>query len=228
MTGKRTRRAAPPAKEAGRAAKVGRTSTGRAAKAGRGSREAAPGTELKLTFREVTPDTWPDMERLFEAPGGPKYCWCMVWRATPEEARSRDGPSRKRAMHKRVRTGVPVGILAYDDGRPVAWCSIAPRSTYRPLGGPDQAPGENIWSLVCFFVLRPLRSRGLVGRLIAEAEAYARRGGATILEAYPVEPASPSYRFMGLVDTFQKAGYREVGRAGTRRRVMRKSLAGAG
>ena len=149
-------------------------------------------------------DTWADMERLFEAPGGPKYCWCMVWRATPEEARRRDGPSRKQAMRKRVRAGVPVGILAYHEGRPVAWCSIAPRSTYRPLGGPEEAPGENIWSLVCFFVERPLRSRGLVGSLIREAEAYARRGGATILEAYPVEAASPSYRFMGVVDTSGK------------------------
>jgi GNAT superfamily N-acetyltransferase len=187
---------------------------------------------LQLTFREVGPDTWADMERLFEAPGGPKYCWCMVWRATPEEARRRDGPSRKRAMRKRVRAGVPVGILAYrggrstgqSDGQPVAWCSIAPRSTYRPLGGPEPAPGENIWSLVCFFAARPLRGRGLTAMLIREAEAYARRRGATILEAYPVEHDSPSYRFMGQVETFRKAGYREVGRAGIRRHVMRKSL----
>ena len=129
-------------------------------------------------------------------------------------------------MRKRVRAGVPVGILAYHDGRPVAWCSIAPRSTYRRLGGPEEAPGENIWSLVCFFVARPLRKRGLVGSLVREAEAYARRSGATILEAYPVEADSPSYGFMGQVGMFLEAGYREVGRAGTRRRVMRKALVG--
>jgi hypothetical protein len=66
----------------------------------------------------------------------------------------------------------------------------------------------------------------LVRELIREAEAYARREGATVLEAYPVDPDSPSYRFMGQVRWFRKAGYREVGRAGTRRHVMRKSLAG--
>jgi GNAT superfamily N-acetyltransferase len=119
---------------------------------------------------------------------------------------------------------VPVGILAYLDGRPVAWCSIAPRSTYRPLGGPEAEPGENIWSLVCLFVARPVRGQGVVGSLIREAEAYARGNGATILEAYPVDPESPSYRFMGQVRWFKQAGYREVSRAGTRRHVYRKLL----
>jgi hypothetical protein len=41
-----------------------------------------------------------------------------------------------------------------------------------------------------------------------------------------VEEASPSYRFMGQVRWFREAGYREVGRAGSRRHVYRKSLAG--
>ncbi len=178
----------------------------------------------QLSFRPVDRSTWADFERLFEARGGPKYCWCMVWRASPEEARRPDSASRKKAMQKRVEAGVPVGILAYRDGQPVAWCSIAPRSTYRPLGGPEEAPGEKVWSLACFFVTRPLRSQGLVGSLIREAEAYARRGGATILEAYPVDPDSPSYHFMGYVESFRAAGYLEVGRAGSRRHVYRKTL----
>ncbi len=180
----------------------------------------------RLSFRAVDGSSWADFERLFEARGGPKSCWCMVWRATPEEARQADGASRKKAMRKRVQAGVPVGILAYLDGQPVAWCSIAPRSTYRRLGGPEAEPGQEIWSLACFFVVRPLRSQGLVSKLLREAESYARRNGATILEAYPVDPESPSYRFMGYVQTFREAGYREVGRAGSRRHVYRKTLSG--
>ncbi|OHD20408.1 MAG: hypothetical protein A2064_10080 [Spirochaetes bacterium GWB1_66_5] len=178
----------------------------------------------QLSFRPVDGSTWADFERLFEARGGPKYCWCMAWRATAEEARRLDGPGRKKAMRRRVQAGVPVGILAYRDREPVAWCSIAPRSTYRPLGGPEEAPGESIWSLVCFFVPRPVRGQGLVGSLIREAEAYARGNGATVLEAYPVDPESPSYRFMGQVRWFKQADYREVSRAGTRRHVYRKLL----
>ncbi len=105
-----------------------------------GSRPAGPA----LSFRAVDRSTWADFERLFQAPGGPKYCWCMVWRATPSEARERNGASRKAALRRRVQNGVPIGILGYLGDEPVAWCSIAPRSTYRPLGGlEDPAEAED-------------------------------------------------------------------------------------
>jgi hypothetical protein len=45
-----------------------------------------------------------------------------------------------------------------------------------------------------------------------------------MVEAYPVAPDAPSYRFMGFVPVFEEAGFAEVGRAGTRRHVMRLSL----
>jgi GNAT superfamily N-acetyltransferase len=180
----------------------------------------------KLTFHEVDREHWADLERLFESRGGPKYCWCMAWRATPSEAREKDGASRKAALRRRVQNGVPIGILGYLGGEPVAWCSIAPRSTYRPLGGSDDPADadETVWSLVCFFIVRPLRRQGIATRLLAAAIDHARGQGATVIEAYPVQADSPSYRFMGFVPMFEAHGFREVGRAGTRRHVMRLRL----
>jgi len=64
-----------------------------------------------------------------------------------------------------------------------------------------------------------------MARLIEAAVAHARKRGATVVEAYPVDPDSPSFRFMGLVSAFKAAGFREVGRAGTRRHVMRLKVA---
>jgi GNAT superfamily N-acetyltransferase len=178
---------------------------------------------VQLVFHEVDRSRWSDLERLFESRGGPKYCWCMVWRATPGEAKARDRASRKAALERRVRTGIPVGILGYLEGEPVAWCSIAPRTTYRRLGSEDiaVAPQDNVWSLVCFFVSRQYRGQRLMPCLLEAAVEQARRRGATIVEAYPVDADSPSYRFMGFVPAFRVAGFREVGRAGTRRHVMR-------
>jgi hypothetical protein len=73
----------------------------------------------KLAFREVDRHNWGDFEQLFAARGGPKSCWCMVWRAKAAEAKSADGNSRKAAIHSRVRDGVPIGLLGYLAGEPV-------------------------------------------------------------------------------------------------------------
>jgi GNAT superfamily N-acetyltransferase len=127
-------------------------------------------------------------------------------------------------MADRIERGVPVGLLAYLGDRPVAWVSIAPRDTYRPLGGPKAEPGEVIWSLGCMFTPRDLRGHGMGHHLIAAAADHARASGATILEAYPVDSDAPSYRFMGFVPAFERAGFVEIGMAGSRRHVMRLSL----
>lgn len=146
----------------------------------------------------------------------------MIWRSTATEAKQRDGTSRRAAMKSRVEAGVPIGILGYHDGVAVAWCSIAPRGTYRPLGGlDDSAALEQVWSLACFFVKREYRGHGLAKELLLAAIDHAARNGATIVEAYPVDPDSPSYRFMGFVETFSQAGFQKVGQAGQRRHVMR-------
>lgn len=179
-----------------------------------------------LTVHEVDASHWPDFERLFESRGGPKDCWCMAWRPAGAEARNANGSARKAAIKARVDDGVPIGLLGYIDDDPIAWCSIAPRSTYRPLRGEDESierAGE-VWSLVCFFIRREFRGQGVTEQLIEAAADYAKRNGATVLEAYPVDPGSPSYRFMGYVPTFEAAGFEEIGRAGTRRHVMRRSL----
>jgi GNAT superfamily N-acetyltransferase len=183
---------------------------------------AAPGP--KLTFRAVTKATWPDFEALFEGTGGPKYCWCMAWRSTAEERTDATNATRKAAMRKRVDARIPVGILGYAEGQPIAWCSIAPRDTYRPLGGPEAGKGDRIWSIVCFFVRRDFRGNRIAPLLVEAAMAEARKRGATLVESYPVAEDAPSYRYMGFVPMFRKAGFRKVGTAGTRRTVMRRTL----
>ena len=138
----------------------------------------------------------------------------MVWRRTSAEAKDHDGPSRRRQMMERLDRDTPIGLLAYDQGEPVAWVSVAPRETYRNLGGPPAKEGEAIWSLACFFVRRKLRGQGMTRRLIAAAVDHARGEGATIVEAYPVDEAAPSYRFMGFVGVFAAAGFSDEGMAG--------------
>jgi GNAT superfamily N-acetyltransferase len=185
----------------------------------------------EFTFRPVTSENWTDFEKLFESRGGPKSCWCTVWRTVQSGADSeRPATAKKLEMARRISTGEPVGLLGYFGSEPVAWCSIAPRDTYRASMSDPMPDDEKhrIWSVVCFFVSRRFRGQGLLQKLIAAAEAHAVNNGATLLEGYPVDEDSPSYRFGGFLPAFEQARYSRVGHKGARRHVVRKLLTDAG
>jgi GNAT superfamily N-acetyltransferase len=177
-----------------------------------------------LAFKPVTKATRADFEALFESPGAPSYCWCMWTRVDKDEAGEKQGKGRKPFMMKRIDAGIPVGLVGYDKGEPVAWVSIAPRETFTHLGVPDAEADERIWSLTCMYLKRDRRGEGIGHQLIDAAIKYARKRKATAVEAYAVAPESPSYRNMGFVPAYEKAGFQKVGTLGTRRTVMRREL----
>ena len=178
-----------------------------------------------LTFKPVTARTVGDFEKLFGARGGPSYCWCMAWRASSAELKDAKGPARKQQMVGRINDGVPVGLIAYEEGAPVGWVSVAPKETFQGgLGGISDMDG--VWSLTCLFIARDHRKQGLSAQLIEAAAKHAKKHKARLLEAYPVDPDSPSYRHMGFVPAFKRAGFEAHGREGTRRHVMQLSLEG--
>ena len=180
---------------------------------------------MPLAFKPVTKATRADFEALFESPGGPSYCWCMYTRLSKEEAKAGlDGKARKPLMMERIDKRVTVGLLAYDKGEPIAWVSVAPRETFPHLKGPEAEDGETIWSLSCMYIKRQRRGEGIGHQLIAAAAKFAKKRKADILEAYAVAPDSPSYRNMGFVTAYEKAGFEKVGELGTRRTVMRLVL----
>ena len=173
----------------------------------------------KLTFKPVTAKTVGDFEALFGARGGPNWCWCMAFRATSTELKDAKSPARKQQMLDRINDGVPVGLVAYDRGTPIAWVSVAPKETFQKgLGGVENSDG--VWSLTCMFIARDHRKRGLSAQLIEAAAKHAKKHKARLLEAYPVDPDSPSYRHMGFVPAFTRQGFKPAGREGTRRHVM--------
>jgi len=184
-----------------------------------------PGT---LEVHPATPDRWNDLERLFGPRGACGGCWCMWWRLTAKQFEQQKGEKNHRAMKRIVQSGEIPGLLAYADGKPVGWCSVAPRGAYprldrsRVLKRVDDAP---VWSIVCFFVTNAYRRRGVMRRLIAAAIDYARSRGGTILEGYPTEPKggrSPDlFLFHGVPSAFLEAGFVEVARRSQRRPIMR-------
>lgn len=171
-----------------------------------------------IVIKPVVKENWSDFETLFQSKGILRNCWCMAWRMTKEELKNNNSECRKEYMKQRVWSGTPIGLLAYAGDEAVAWCSIAPRETYQRLAGDETL--ENVWSIACFYIKNEYRDKGLIYVLIDEAKNYARRNGAKYVEAYPVAPDSPSYRYMGFIKTFEKTDFTFVKKAGTRRNVM--------
>lgn len=176
----------------------------------------------ELHFKPVDNSNWTDLEKLFESKGGPHNCWCMVWRNMNVRTDRSNKYDKKVSLAHYVANQHPVGLLCYDHSEAIAWCSIAPRESYRELSGDTSL--TNVWSLVCFFIKREYRQRRLSEELIIQAIQYARDNGAKYVEAYPVDADSPSYRFMGFKPLFDKLGFDFKHKAGQRRNVMTISI----
>ncbi len=86
-----------------------------------------------LTYHPVTPERLPDLRRFSEQHGKFRYCSCMRWRLTSGDYQRSTKDSRIATLDNLVARDTPVGVLAYLDGEPIGWCSIAPRETYAAL-----------------------------------------------------------------------------------------------
>jgi GNAT superfamily N-acetyltransferase len=179
-----------------------------------------------LEIHPVTPDRWPDMQKLFGSHGAYSGCWCMWWRI-PASQFSLGGESNRKAMEKLIEGGTVPGLLAYLDGEPAGWISVGPREDYgrlersRTLKRLDDQP---VWSIVCFYIAKPYRGRGLMQPLIRAAVDYARERGAKVIEAYPVDPAgrvSADSLFTGLAKVFAEIGFVEMTRPNPQRPILR-------
>jgi len=152
----------------------------------------------------------------------------MWWRRTRADYEAQKGAGNRRALRDLVARGAVPGLLGYDDGKAVAWCALAPREAYPRLERSrilKPVDDQRVWSIVCFFVSRSHRQRGVSGEMLRAAVEWVGRQGGSILEGYPVEPESgrvaPLFAYTGLARTFRSAGFVECARRSPTRPIMR-------
>ncbi len=182
-------------------------------------------------FQPLTLERWSDLETLFGPRGACGGCWCMYWRLTRTQFEQGKGEFNRLNLNTLVTSGHVPGILAYSGNEPVGWCSIAPRQEFstlersRILKPVDDQP---VWSIVCFFISRGMRRKGLTVELLKAGVEYACANGARIVEGYPVEPkggkAPDVFMYTGLVSAFKQAGFIEILRRSETRPIMRYYL----
>jgi hypothetical protein len=78
----------------------------------------------KFECHPVTAVRWPDLETFFKANGNPNYCWCMRWRLSSSQFSKEDTAGRKRQLENLVSEDIPVGVLAYHEGKVIGWVPL--------------------------------------------------------------------------------------------------------
>lgn len=190
---------------------------------------------MKLAVRPLTPERWPDLEALFNAKGCSiaRGCWCMYYREsgrTAVPAGKTAAQVRKARLRALAAADPPAGLIGYRGKQPVGWVAIGPRAHYAKLArSPVMKPVDErpVWSVVCFVVPSEFRHQGVAAALLHGAIDYARRRGAMLLEAYPVDKAergADEWLWHGAKSMYDKAGFTEVARRRPQRPVVRLAL----
>jgi GNAT superfamily N-acetyltransferase len=181
-----------------------------------------------LKFHPLTAKQWKDLLNLFGERGACGGCWCMWWRMTRSEFNREKGEGNKKAFKKIVDRGEVPGILAYVGREPIGWCSVAPREAFSSLERSrilKKVDNKPVWSVVCFFVAKPFRYKGVSVSLLKAATEYVKKQGGKIVEGYPVEPKTDKFPDVfantGLASAFRQAGFKEVARRSKTRPIMR-------
>ncbi len=162
---------------------------------------------------------------------GIRGCWCMAYR------HSNLGFEERVAYMQRECASAPgPGVLAYVDGEPAGWCSVAPRSTYRRLMNSRTIPfvdDRDPWSVVCFVVRAGYRRQGLMHHLLDGAVAHVHLEGGEVVEGYPADAGEGridvTSGYVGTTRLFEAHGFERAivttGVSGGRPRwVMRREL----
>jgi len=181
-----------------------------------------------MEFSPLTQDIWDSFEILFGQRGASGGCWCMWWRLSNKQFQEQKGEANRLAMKAIVAEGKIPGILAFENGQPVGWCAVAPREEFprlshsRILRPVDDAP---VWSVVCLFVDKKFRRRGISTALLKAAVAFVASRDGQIVEGYAIDPRPGNmpdvFVYHGLYRSYLSAGFVEVARRSATRPIMR-------
>lgn len=184
----------------------------------------------------VTPERFEDFADVVNRTRRDTHCWCLSHRLPAARIEELGEGDRELAMRRVTADHVP-GVLTYDDGVPVGWCSISPRTSIPSLQRSrviQPVDDVDVWCIICVVVRAGHRRQGVTGPLLEGAVDWARSQHAPAVEAYPVDPGDDrmdtTMAFVGTKAMFGAAGFEVIGETDATasrlpRLVMRRTLA---
>jgi GNAT superfamily N-acetyltransferase len=189
-------------------------------------------TEITAEIVPATAERWVDLVEVFEGCSYGRKCWCAFWYLPRAEFKAGWGEGNRAPLERLVRDGAEPGLIAYVEGQPAGWVSVAPRREFDRLNRSKNFAAVDeidVWAVNCFIIGKAFRRQGLLSRLAAGAAEFAIAKGAPGVEAYPLEPGPKTGTgdlYVGTPNAFRTAGYVEVARPLPRRPIMRRMAPG--
>jgi predicted GNAT family acetyltransferase len=185
---------------------------------------------MVVRVEPLTPEHWPALEKLFGKQGACMGCWCTYWQLPRKQWEAARGAGAKRLFRQRVNEGPP-GVVAFIGDDAVGWLQIGPRADapqwngVRRVSAPlkeSDAANERVWAATCFYVKSNARGRGVSEALLKGAVAFAKKKGARVIDACPIDGnASTGAAYVGRTVIFERANFREMARRKPNRPLMR-------
>ena len=191
-----------------------------------------------LRIVPVSEAPWGDVVRVFGTRGDPARCWCQYYKVSNKEWNTAGREKLEQLLREQASEGLRgPGLIAYAGGEPAGWCAIEPRpripriltSKVAKFGRQEPDDDESVWAITCVVVRVGHRRRGISAALVLAAVEEARKGGARVVEGYPVDTSGKSTSssaklYHGTVSVFEAAGFRIAAKPTTRRAVVRLEL----
>jgi GNAT superfamily N-acetyltransferase len=194
---------------------------------------------LSLEIHPVTRDRLEDISDLFNSNTATRGCWCTFFLLKRQDYHAGRRGGNETAFKARTNDrDLPLGLVAYLDGKPVGWVAAGPRSRYptaiaprsRILKDRDPSEDDDVWLVPCFFVRVGARRKGITRSLLAATIDFATQHGAKAVEGFPLAegPKGRPDGYLGTEQVFAACGFTELRRPTERRVVMRRELKGQG
>ncbi|MBD8023839.1 GNAT family N-acetyltransferase [Microbacterium gallinarum] len=190
----------------------------------------------QITIEPATPARFDDAQHALTGGGDGRHCQCQWWTITNAQFNALSTDERRELLRDEIESGPPPALIAYVDGEAAGWVRVGPRTAQVRLSrtklfAASEEPwnDDTVWAVSCFVVRKEHRGAGLNAQLLDAAIAFARDGGARVVEAYPVDPTlgrkkSSNDLYHGVVSTFLSAGFREIARPSPDRPIMALDL----
>ena len=153
-----------------------------------------------------------------------KPCYCSWWHINPSSMEEYDEEKKKNpkkfrdCVESKVKNGFHVGVIAYENEKPVAWISVGPIPEFYWAWKRIITLGEEAKTtagIMCFNTFPEFRGKGRTAEVLNSLAEYGKTIGWKQIEGYPFDKSAlelhgDAVLWPGLTEEFIEAGYTRI------------------